>query len=215
MNTANPARPAAPIKLHRFVLSGHSHRVELFLSLLGLPFETVDVDLAGGEQKRPPFLALNAFGQVPVIEDGPDVVPDSNAILVYLAERYAPGSWWPREPAARARVQRWLSVAAGELAATAARARLVRVFGIDADTTAAVAGARALLGLLERELAGSEFIAGSQPTIADVALYSYTAHAPEGGVSLADYPRVRAWIARIEGLSGFVPMKASPLPPAS
>jgi glutathione S-transferase len=214
-STSAPTRPAHPIKLHRFALSGHSHRVELFLSLLGIPVETLDVDLAGGEHKRAPFLALNPFGQVPVIEDGGDVVADSNAILVYLARRYAPASWLPGDPAAAARVQRYLSVAAGELAITAARARLVHVFGIQADVGAAVAGAHRLFGVLEHELAGGAFIAGPQPTIADVALYSYTAHAPEGGVSLAEYPNVRAWLARVEALPGFIPMKASPLPAAS
>ena len=61
---------ARPIRFYRFALSGHSHRVELFLSLLGLPVEAVDVDLAGGAQKKPDFLAKNPFGRVPVIEDG-------------------------------------------------------------------------------------------------------------------------------------------------
>ena len=56
------------------------------------------------------------------------------------------------------------------------------------------------------------FITGDAPTIADVALYSYTAHAPEGGISLDAYPRLRAWLKRIEELPGFVPMQASPLP---
>ena len=82
-------RPAAPIKVHSSPISGHSHRVRLFLSLLGLPFETVDVDLGAGAHKRPDFLERNAFGQVPVIEDGEVTVCDSNAIMVYLNERYA------------------------------------------------------------------------------------------------------------------------------
>ena len=62
-------QPDAPIVLNGFKLSGHSHRVELFLELLGLPYEFRQVDLAGGEHKKPAFLAKNCFGQVPVIED--------------------------------------------------------------------------------------------------------------------------------------------------
>jgi glutathione S-transferase len=58
--------PQRPIRLHRFALSGHCHRVELLLSLLELPYESIDVDLRAGEQRRPEFLALNPFGQVPV-----------------------------------------------------------------------------------------------------------------------------------------------------
>ncbi len=59
---------------------------------------------------------------------------------------------------------------------------------------------------MEAELAGGPFLVGQQPTIADVALYTYTAHAPEGGIALEPYPAIRAWIGRIESLPGFVPM---------
>ncbi|HOY03186.1 MAG TPA: glutathione S-transferase N-terminal domain-containing protein, partial [Zoogloea sp.] len=69
--------PAQAIQLFRFTLSGHSHRAELFLSLLGLPVEAVDVDLLGGQQKTPAYLAMNRFGQVPVIRDGDVTVADS------------------------------------------------------------------------------------------------------------------------------------------
>jgi len=110
--------PAQPITLYRFSRSGHSHRAELFLSLLGLPVKPIDVDLAGGEHKTPAYLALNCFGQVPVIQDGEVTVADSNAILHYLASRYGAAHWLPREPAEAAQLQRWLSVAAGQLAYT-------------------------------------------------------------------------------------------------
>src|SRR5262245_44162821 len=108
--------PMQPLRLHRAAISGHCHRAELFVSLLGLPHELIEVDLRAGVHKRPEFLRLNAFGQVPVLEDGDVVVPDSNAILIYLATRYAPANWYPTDPAGRAAVQRWLSVAAGPLA---------------------------------------------------------------------------------------------------
>lgn len=208
MTTTLP-RPERPIKLYRFALSGHSHRAELFLNLLGLPYEGIDVDLRAKAQKRPEFLALNAFGQVPVIDDGGTVVADSNAILTYLALKYGASHWLPREPLAAAQVQRWLSVAAGQLAATAARARVIQVFGLPADCSTEVAGAQALFTLVEQHLSDHNFIAGAEPTIADVALYSYTAHAPEGNVSLDPYPALRAWLGRIEALPGFVPMPVS------
>lgn len=207
---ANTPRPERPIKLYGFPLSGHSHRAELFLSLLGLPHEKVDIDLLAKAQKRPEFLALNAFGQVPVIDDAGTVVADSNAILTYLALRYGASHWLPREPFAAAQVQRWLSVAAGQLAGTAARARANVVFGRQVDCSAEIAGAQALFALVEEHLGGDRaFIVGNEPTIADVALYSYTAHAPEGNVSLEPYPALRAWLARIEALPGFVPMQVS------
>ncbi|HEX6707890.1 MAG TPA: glutathione S-transferase [Albitalea sp.] len=202
---------AQPIRLHAFSLSGHAHRAELFLSLLGLPFEKIEVDLARGAQKTPEFLALNPFGQVPVIEDGDAVVADSNAILTYLALRYDPaGRWLPRDPLGAARVQRWLSVAAGSLAVGPARARANAVFGRPADPRC-VDITRNLFGLMEDQLGRQPFLAASEPTIADVALYSYTAHAPEGGMSLQAYPRIREWLARIEALPGFVGMVRSPV----
>lgn len=202
------APPAVAIKLYRHPLSGHSHRVELYLHLLGLPFSMVDVDLANGGQKTPAFLVLNRFGQVPVIDDAGTVVADSNAILAYLALKYGADHWVPREPLAAARVQQWLSQSAGALARGAATARAIEVFRLNRDTTAAVLEAHWLLMRLESALHDSPgwVAGGEQPTIADVALYTYTAHAPEGGVALDGYPAVREWIARFEGLAGFVPM---------
>jgi glutathione S-transferase len=195
------------LRLHRHPLSGHCHRVELFLSLLGLPFENVEVDLLAGAHKRPEFLARNAFGQIPVLDDGEVSIADSNAILMYLAMRHdSAGRWLPREPLAAARVQRWLSIAAGPLASGPAAARLVKVFNIPLDHARACAIATQLFDVMEQHLATQPYLAGNAPTIADVASYAYTACAPEGDVSLAPYPFIRAWLERIEALPGFVAM---------
>lgn len=200
--------PAHPLRLYRFALSGHSHRAELLLSLLQLPFEKIDVDLARGAHKEPDFLAKNPFGQVPVIEDGDVTIADSNAILVYLASRYDPSArWLPRDAVTAARVHQWLSVAAGALAFGPAAARLVTVFGAKLDHVRAKAIAAQLFTVLDQHLADSRFLIGDLPTIADVALYSYTAHAPEGGVSLEPYDNIRTWLGRIAALPHFVPMQ--------
>lgn len=196
------------IKLFRHPLSGHAHRVELLLSLLNVPTELVFVDLAKGAHKQAEFLAINPFGQVPAIDDNGTVLSDSNAILVYLAKKYdTSGRWLPAEPVAAAKVQRWLSVAAGQIASGPATARLITVFGAPYDAESTIARSHALLLVVEKELTNSPFLAGNTATLADVAGYTYIAHAPEGNVSLADYPQVRAWLARIEALPGFVPMQ--------
>lgn len=213
MHAASPSTPPArPIRLYRYMLSGHCHRVELFLSLLGLPMEAVEVDLGAGAHKTPAFLAMNAFGQVPVIQDGDCTLADANAILVYLAGRYAdrPEQWLPREPLAAAAVQRWLSVAAGQLAFGPAAARVTQLFKRP-DNPEAVTRAHALFAVMEQQLGQSPFLAGSTPTLADIANYSYVAHAPEGNVSLEPYPALRAWLARIEALPRFVPMVKTPV----
>ena len=201
--------PSHPIRVHSFELSGHAHRVRLMLSLLGLPHEVINLDLAGGEQKRPEFLARNVFGQVPVIEDGEVTLADSNAILVYLALSYdEPRRWLPVAPAAQAEVQRWLSVAAGTLAFGPAAARASQVFrGTDHPQGRAIA--EKLFATMEEQLSSRDWLAAEHATLADVAMYSYTAHAPEGGVSLQPYPHVRAWLARVEALPRFVAMPRS------
>jgi glutathione S-transferase len=195
------------IRLHRHALSGHAHRVHLFLSLLGLPHELVDVDLMKGAHKTPEFLAMNPFGQIPVLEDGATVLFDSNAILVYLAKTYdQTGAWLPQDALGAARVQQWLSVAAGPVASGPASARLVNVFGAKLDHERAKTIANSLFAVLDRHLTGRSFVVADAPTIADVALYSYIAHAEEGDVSLAPYPAITSWLRRVEALTGFVPM---------
>ncbi|HJV63845.1 MAG TPA: glutathione S-transferase [Albitalea sp.] len=204
------ARPRSPIRLYAHGLSGHSHRVELFLGLLGLPFEKIEVDLVRGEQKKPEFQALNPFGQVPVIQDGEVTLPDSNAILTYLALRYdGSGRWLPRDPLGAAQVQRWLSVAAGPLAAGPASARVNVLFGRPQEARC-IELAALLFSRMEQHLATRAWLVGDAPTIADLALYTYTSHAPEGGVSLAGLPALREWLSRIEALPRFVGMTRRP-----
>lgn len=195
------------IKLYRNDKSGHSHRVELFLSIINVQYSVFDIDLARGEHKTEEFLALNSFGQVPVIDDGGVVLADSNSILVYLALRYGESFWLPRDPVGFASVQRWLSVAAGQLVAGPALARFIRAFQRGVDGSVAIERAHALFRVLEHELSTRKFLVGSSPTIADIAMYTYSAHAPEGGVSLEGYVSLRSWLARIEALPGFLPMK--------
>lgn len=208
--------PAQPIRLYHFALSGHSHRVLLMLSLLGLPTEIVPVDLPRGEHKAPAFLALNPFGQIPVIQDGDLTLADSNAILVYLARRYdASGQWLPQAPRQMAEVQRWLSAAAGPLAFGPAHARGGQLFKRPIEPRAYEL-AHKLLTVMDGVLAQQRYLVdAAQPTIADVAMYGYTAHAPEGGISLTPYAHVRRWTGDVQALAGFVALPASPLPAPS
>jgi glutathione S-transferase len=197
------------MKLYYHPLSGHSHRARLFLSLIGVAHDLVEVDLAAGAHKAPAFLKLNRFGQVPVLDDDGTIVSDSNAIMVYLAKRYGKIDWLPELPAAAAAVQHWLSVAAGQVAFGPAAARLITVFGASFNAEEVIGRAHAILKLIDDALTGRHWIAASDPTIADVALYSYIARAPEGNVDLSTYHNVNAWLGRIEALPGFVPFQKS------
>ena len=184
------ARPSQPIRLHRHPLWATRTASSSFSRCWGLPFERIDVDLARGAQRAPEFLALNPFGEVPVIEDGGLVVADSTAILVYLAARYdQEGRWHPREPAGAAAVQRWFAIAAGPLVQGPNLARVEALFRRPRDPNRAVIAAR-LFTVMDVQLALRPWLAHAAegPTLADLALYTYTAHAPEGGIGLEALP---------------------------
>jgi glutathione S-transferase len=201
------------IILHGTELSGHTHRVELLLRMLGLPYRFVVA--AAAVRGTPEFHKLNPLRQIPVLQDGDLTLADSNAILVYLAKRYAPGSpWLPEEPAAAAQVQRWLSIAAGEVMHGPATARMVTQWNFPGDLARAKRIAAVLLRFMNDHLKNRSFLAAEHVTIADLACYSYVAHAPEGGIPLGEYSSVLAWLRRVETLPHFKPIPPSPIPAA-
>jgi len=203
--------PTSEIVLHGTKLSGHAHRVELLLRMLGLPYRYELAPAAVRSTRE--FHQLNPLRQIPVLQDGDLILADSNAILVYLAKRYAPGSsWLPEEPVAAARVQRWLSIAAGEVMHGPAVARMVTQWNLPGDLARAKQIAAVLLRFMDAHLKGRSFLAAEHATIADLACYSYVAHAPEGGIPLGDYGSVLAWLRRVEALPHFVGIAPSPIP---
>lgn len=205
-----------PIKLYRSPISGHCHRVELMMSLLDLPYISIDLDMANGAHKAPKYLKLSPFGQVPAIDDNGTILSDSNAIITYLNLRYNDGyEWMPSDPVKAAEVQRWLSIAAGEIAHGPCAVRLVTVFGMELDYDVAHQITMDLFRVMESHLPKQNYLAGDRITLADVAGYSYVSHVPEGGVSLDPYPAIRHWLERIEAHPRFVGMARSPLPGAA
>lgn len=198
------------IKLHCFPLSGHSHRAQLALSLMRVPYELVHVDLMKGAHKTPEFIKISPFCQVPVLDDDGTTLFDSNAILVYLAAKYdADRCWLPRDPKGQADVQAWLSVAAGQIAYGPAAARLITVFGAKYNPEEVIGRAHSMLKVMDAQLATRHFLVGNGATLADIAAYSYVSAAPEGNVDLSNYINVCAWLARIEALPGFLPFQKS------
>ncbi|WP_338029384.1 glutathione S-transferase family protein [Gluconacetobacter asukensis] len=186
--------------------SGNCYKVRLFASLAGIPLKILEVDLAGGEHRQAAFTALNPWQQVPVLQDGAIVLWDSQAILVYLAERYAEPEWCPPDPLSHAQITQWLSVSANEIQHGPADARLVRKFGYQLNYDQAARLSAHVLATINTHLTDRDWLALRGPSIADCAAYPYIALAPEGGIDLEPYGAIRAWMARIEVLPGYIPV---------
>lgn len=194
------------MKLYDLELSGNCYKVRLFAALARIPLEIEAVDFLGGAHKQAPLTDLNPWGELPVLVDGPVVLRDSQAILVYLAGRYTGESWLPRDASSMATVLQWLSTAANEVQNGPGAARLVDKFGFAIDKADALKRSARILALIDAHLAAHQWLALERPTIADCAVFPYVALAPEGGVSLADYPNIRLWLTRVKALPHFIAM---------
>jgi len=180
-------------------ISGNCLKVKWTARRLGIPFEWVEIDILKGETRTPAFLALNPAGQAPVVvlDDGRPLA-QSNAIILYLAEG---SDLVPADPYARARMMEWLfwEQYSHEPYVAVARFQVVYLGKAVADLEPRlVERGAAALQRLEDGLADAPFLVGPAPTLADVSLVAYTRMAPAGGFDLGRYPRVGAWIARVE-----------------
>jgi glutathione S-transferase len=194
------------IKLYEVALSGNCHKVRLLLSMLGLSYESMAVDLAAGEQRTPAYRALNPFGEVPTLVDGDIAIRDSQAILVYLASRYGGERWWPQDPVRLARIVGWLSTAANEIAAGPSSLRLHRKWARPVDVPRAETVTAATLQVIDGALAQTRWLAGDEASIADLAVYPYLALSPEGDVDIASHANILRWFGDVRRLDGYVGM---------
>lgn len=190
--------------------SGNVYKTQLILALTGRAYDLSPVKWGTPEIESPEFLALNPAGRVPVLDDAGFVLPESNAQLWYLAQGTR---FWPEAVKDQAQVLRWLFWEQYSHEPYLAVIRYLRHYGAPGpETERRIAertpGAEAALRLLEQHLAGRDWLVGDGCTIADLALYAYTHVAHEAGLPLDGHPAVRAWLARVEALPGFVPLAA-------
>lgn len=198
------------IKLYDFELSGSCYKVRLLLNILGVQYEKVNVDFVNKEHKGEAFMKLNAFGEIPVLDDGALRLRDAQAIMVYLAKKHdRSNKWYPDDAEAMGRIQQWLSTGGGEVM-NAAGARLVKILNYPLDLDKLHAGANRVFKIMDTHLANREWLALDHPTIGDIACFPYTAMAGEGGIELAPYPNILKWIERMKRIPSFITMPGIP-----
>lgn len=180
-------------------ISGNCLKVKWVADYLGRKYEWIETDVLRGESRTAQFLALNPVGQVPlvVLGDGRPLA-QSNAIIVHLAEG---SDLIPADAYDRARMLEWMFWEQYSHEPYVAVARFqVRYAGKPVSELEArlVERGNGALQRLEDGLVVSSFLVGEVPSLADVALVAYTRVAHEGGFDLARYPRVQAWVKRVE-----------------
>lgn len=197
------------LTVYGFGPSGNCWKVTQILKLTGRPYDWVEVDTNAGGTRTDGFLAVNPNAKVPavVLEDG-EVITESNAILAHFAEGT---DWLPAPGLARTRVLEWLffeqyshepyiAVARNWIGYLRARDRYA-----DRLPEIMARGYHAL-AVMERRLAGADWLAGTAPSIADLALFAYTHVAHEGEFDLAPFPGIRAWLGRVRAIPGVDPL---------
>ena len=150
--------------------------------------------------------ALFHFGEIPILEDGSVILRDSQAILVYLANKYGGEAWWPSEAHLQADVMQWLSVAANEIKYGPNVARLIKKFGLESDWEQASKRSHNILTLIDNHLGSHHWLAASRPTIADCAVYPYISTAHEGDIDIDSYRNIQAWMNRLQQLPNYISM---------
>jgi glutathione S-transferase len=191
------------MKIYGDSISGNCLKVKWVADLMGLRYDWIETDILKSESRTPAFLALNPAGQVPlvVLDDGRPLA-QSNAIILHLAEG---SDLIPRDAYDRAKMLEWMFWEQYSHEPYVAVARFhVKYLGKPAAELEPrlVERGKAALQRLEDGLAASDFLVGERASLADVALVAYTRMAEEGGFRLADYPRVQAWIGRVEQALG-------------
>lgn len=167
------------MKLYYSPLSSNSRKARMAAALLDIPLELQNVELPKGAQRLPEFLAVNPMGKVPVLVDGDLVLPESAAIMIYLAESKPDNTLYPAERRVRAEVNRWLFWAASHLSPAATALAFEKVLkkrffnGGEPDPVQIQRqedALRDLFKVLDAQLAKHPWIAGNTLTLADIAI---------------------------------------------
>ena len=199
------------VRVYGMSSSGNCHKVKLLLEQLCQPYEWQEVDIMHGGSRTPEYLAMNPNGRVPMLQISADTwLPESNAILFYLAEG---SDFLPADRLQRARVLQWMFFEQYSHEPYVAVARFIcHYLPPDHERRAELPRLRErghqALKVMEQHLAQRTFFVGQRYTIADIALFAYTHVADSGGFDLQPYPAVRRWLEAVRTQPRHVPMPA-------
>ena len=197
------------LTLYSMPSSGNSYKVRLLLALLGKGYRHI-----GMEYETAALADAHATGRLPlgklpvlVLEDG-TALPESNAILCYLAEGTR---WMPEDPASRARALGWMFWEQNQHEGVIAVRAALKVYKSRAHLATPERMAELLdrghqlLAQMEAHLEGRDWLVGEDPSVADIALYAYTHSAgSKGGFEMDRFSNIQAWLDRIAALPGHV-----------
>jgi glutathione S-transferase len=193
------------LRLYDYAASCNCYKARLVLAQLGLPYERVPVDIFNGETLTDEFARINPARTTPVLETERGYLPESNAILLYLA---AGTPLLPDDPFELAHVVRWLIYEQTDVIPTMGglRFRLLvgRLTPDDPDAVRRTQGSHEVLRLLDDHLGDREFFVDDRYTIADIAIYGYSHVAHEAGIDMEPYSHLNAWFARVETQPGYM-----------
>jgi len=201
------------LKLYDFLPSGNDYKVRLLLTQLGIPFKRVNIDITKGESRTPEFLAKNPNGRVPLLEleDG-RFLPESNAILFYLAEE---SDFLPSDRFKRAQVLQWLFFEQYSHEPYIATSRYIITILGQAEKYRNLLDEKrekgyAALRVMEQHLSDRLFFVADCYSIADISLYAYTHVAHEGGFDLSSFAKVQSWLERVQAQPHYIPITYIP-----
>ena len=197
-----PNRPITKLTLYGDSISGNCLKTKWTAEYLDVDFDWVEVSVVEGGTRSDTFMQMNPSGQVPVMRlpDG-RILPQSNAIMLYLAETNRGQDLIPVDPFERAKMMSWLFWEQYShepyIAVRRFRKKFLNQSDDELDPQLLARGRRAL-GVMEMQLTFSDYFIGQSLTLADVALVAYTRVAHEGGFDLSEFPSVQRWVARVE-----------------
>ena len=197
----------ADYRLYCAGVSGNAYKAALMLNLSGCDWEPVVLDYIGGATRQESFREeINELGEIPVLEHGAKRLSQSGAILTYLAEKT--GRFGGRDEDEKLEILRWILFDNHKFTSYFATLRFlvgIQKTGETPVTEFLRGRAQTAFGMVEKHLAGRDFLLGDRPTIADISMVGYLYYTEETGLDRAPYPNITGWAKRIAALPGWAP----------